>query len=55
MAQKSGDVLSRIPSPAIVRQRICEVQVEVRKLEILLEVAERIEAAKSNAVEVAHV
>lgn len=55
MRTKQVDVLSRIPSPSVIRERLSEVQVEARKLQILLEVAERIEAEKSKTSEVAHV
>lgn len=54
MKTKSVDVLSRIPSPSVIRERLGEVQVEARKLQILLEVAERIEAERTQSVEVAH-
>lgn len=55
MTKKSDEVISRIPSATIVRQRLRETQVEVRQLEILLDVAERLEAVKDPTWEVARV
>lgn len=54
MGQKPNDVLSRIPSASVVRQRLRETEVEARKLQILLEVAERIEGEDQEKAEVPH-
>lgn len=55
MNKKANDVLSRIPSASAIRGRLQEMQVEVSKLRILLEVAERIEAVRPEKKEAAHV
>jgi hypothetical protein len=55
MKTKPPDVLSRIPSASVIRERLREMLVETRKLQILLEVAERIESEDDRIPEVTHV
>lgn len=54
MNHKSNDVLSRIPSSSAIRGRLHDLENEVRKLQILLDVAERIEAVRQEKSEVVH-
>lgn len=53
MAKKSvPDPLAHIPSAKAVREKLSETQAQARKLQILLDVAERIEAESLTRCEV---
>lgn len=45
--RKQYDPLSHIPSASFVREKLAETQCQARRLEILLEVAERIEGERT--------
>lgn len=54
MAKNSDYILGRIPDASLIRERMREVQVELKKLKYLLKVAERLESQSQDLKEVTH-